>query len=232
METHRLNEDTIKVILGPEDLENRGVTMLDLLGNRKQIETFFYSILDEVDIDRSFAEDEAVTFQVMPQTKANGLILLISKGNKAVNQMKPESSEPGDENNYQSKNWEDFFKSNLGIDALEVQSGKTDTNSINDDFDDKTFEKVVKFDNFEDFIELSKMLNNDSIVSSLWLYDEEYYMDILVYVNELHDIRLKEVTAIVNEFSQKTTVTSAMLSEYGKKIMDKTALQLARYHFK
>lgn len=230
METHRLNEDTIKVILGPEDLENHGVTMLDLLGNRKQIETFFYSILDEVDLDRSFAEDEAVTFQVMPQTKSNGLVLLISKGNKAVNQMKPEFNQ-GNEENFGSKNWEDFFKNNLGIDALEVKNEESEA-KVDQEFDDKTFTKVVKFETFEDFIELSKVLRNDGIVSNLWLYDGDYYLDLLVYINELHDMRLKEVTAIVNEFSQKTTITAAILSEYGKKIMDKTALQLARYYFK
>jgi Negative regulator of genetic competence, sporulation and motility len=51
MEMDRLNENTIRVILSTEDLQERGVTVLDLLGNKKQIESFFYSILDEVDKD-------------------------------------------------------------------------------------------------------------------------------------------------------------------------------------
>ena len=80
MEMERINNNTIRVILGSEDLAERGVTVLDLLGNRKQIERFFYSILEEVDKDHTFVSNDAVTFQVMPNK--NGLELLISKGDR------------------------------------------------------------------------------------------------------------------------------------------------------
>ena len=77
MEMERINANTIRVMLGNDDLAQRGITVLDLLGNHKQIESFFYSILDEVDKDHTFATNEAVTFQVMPSQ--SGLELLISK---------------------------------------------------------------------------------------------------------------------------------------------------------
>lgn len=50
MEMEHINENTIRVLIGHEDLEERGVSFLDLLGNHKEIENFFYSILEEVDI--------------------------------------------------------------------------------------------------------------------------------------------------------------------------------------
>src|SRR5699024_5498461 len=77
MEIEHINDDTIRVRIENSDLEARGYTFLDLLGNQKQIETFFYSILEEVDIDEEFQESDAVTFQVMPSR--NGLELFISK---------------------------------------------------------------------------------------------------------------------------------------------------------
>ena len=77
MEIEHINEDTIRVRIENSDLEARGYTFLDLLGNQKQIETFFYSILEEVDIDEEFQESDAVTFQIMPNR--NGLELFISK---------------------------------------------------------------------------------------------------------------------------------------------------------
>ena len=55
MEMERINANTIRVMLGNDDLAQRGITVLDLLGNHKQIESFFYSILDEVDKDHTFA---------------------------------------------------------------------------------------------------------------------------------------------------------------------------------
>ena len=77
MEIEHINEDTIRVRSENSDLEERGYTFLDLLGNQKHIETFFYSILEEVDIDEEFQESDAVTFQIMPNR--NGLELFISK---------------------------------------------------------------------------------------------------------------------------------------------------------
>lgn len=77
MEMERINENTIRVVIGNDDLTERGITVLDLLGNHKQIEGFFYSILEEVDVDHQFQDNDAVTFQVLPNR--NGLELFISK---------------------------------------------------------------------------------------------------------------------------------------------------------
>ena len=78
MEMENINEHTIRVLIENADLEERGITFLDLLGNQKQIESFFYSILEEVDVDNQFQETDAITFQVLPN--GNGLELFISKG--------------------------------------------------------------------------------------------------------------------------------------------------------
>ena len=44
MEMERINEDTIRVVIGNDDLNERGIRVLDLLGNHKHIESLFYSI--------------------------------------------------------------------------------------------------------------------------------------------------------------------------------------------
>lgn len=77
MEVKKINENTIRVLLENQDLTERGITVLDLLGNQEKIEEFFRSILDEVDKEHSFSDTDAVTFQVMPNR--NGLELLIMK---------------------------------------------------------------------------------------------------------------------------------------------------------
>ena len=43
MEMERINEDTIKVLIMPEDLEERGINFLELISNHARIEQFFYS---------------------------------------------------------------------------------------------------------------------------------------------------------------------------------------------
>ena len=77
MEVHRISENTIRVTMDADELKERGITMLDLLGNKSQIQHFFYQILSEVDTDHTFAKGDPVTFQVMPSS--SGLELLISK---------------------------------------------------------------------------------------------------------------------------------------------------------
>lgn len=79
MEMEHINDDLIKVLIGVEDLEERGIDFLDLIGDQSRIEKFFYSILEEVDVDQAFYDSEAVTFQVIPS--AEGLELYISRAN-------------------------------------------------------------------------------------------------------------------------------------------------------
>ena len=37
MEVHRISENTIRVTMDADELKERGITMLDLLGNKSQI---------------------------------------------------------------------------------------------------------------------------------------------------------------------------------------------------
>ena len=74
MEMERINEDTIRVVVTNDDLAERSISVIDLLGNQEEIERFFYNILEEVDVEHDFENNEAVTFQVLPNR--NGLELL------------------------------------------------------------------------------------------------------------------------------------------------------------
>lgn len=66
MEMERINEDTIRVVVTNDDLAERSISVIDLLGNQEEIERFFYNILEEVDVEHDFENNEAVTFQVLP----------------------------------------------------------------------------------------------------------------------------------------------------------------------
>src|SRR5699024_11838538 len=61
-------------------LTARIIKFLDLRGNQKDIESFFYEILDEVDVKHEFRENNAVTFQLVPN-KESGLEIFITKVN-------------------------------------------------------------------------------------------------------------------------------------------------------
>ena len=66
MEMERINDNTIRVMIENNDLKERGISIMELLGNHDKIESFFYSILSEVDVDHDFSDDDQVTFQILP----------------------------------------------------------------------------------------------------------------------------------------------------------------------
>ncbi|HAJ69868.1 MAG: adaptor protein MecA [Alkalibacterium gilvum] len=211
MEIEHINEDTIRVTIENTDLEERGVTFLDLLGNQKQIEKFFYSILEEVDIDEEFQESEAVTFQVMPNS--NGLELFISKGanfkenSNSLNALKNKLTLNQDEQSSDEMN--DYQKEN-----------------------NQTKEAVVTFDSFEKLLALSKNLYLESGLSTLYSYKDMYYLHIVFFVEEMVQKTSDEELAIVLEFGENTKTTPEVLSEYAKLLMKSNALEQARYYFK
>lgn len=213
MEVEHVSENMIRVVLGSHDLEERGVTMLDLLGNRKQIEAFFYSILEEVDTDHTFTQDQTVTFQVVP--KNNGLELLISKAPK-----------DGQDKSSQDENQ---LLQTLGLvdttDDVADTVDNTDSSSV-------TKVLVFKFTDFEDFVSLSKVLTAESILSTLFKYQGTYYLELTVYVDELHSITMGNLVALIQEYGQLVQESPEILAEFGQAVMEHSALELARYYFK
>lgn len=220
MEMDRLNENTIRVILSTEDLQERGVTVLDLLGNKKQIETFFYSILDEVDKNHVFTNNEPVTFQIMPNKE--GLELLISKsddsegsGSLPLNGL--QNSVGASENN--------------NFDKVGTEEYDSDTAPYLNDPDTPTKTVIVEFKDFEDYVQLANLLHLESGISNLFEYNDKYYLQLILFTDEMHEMTYSDVLALLSEYSFKTKVTAAVLSEYGQEIMSKTALELTRYYF-
>jgi len=222
MEMDRLNDNTIRVILSTADLQERGVTVLDLLGNKKQIESFFYSILDEVDKDHVFTNNEPVTFQIMPNKE--GLELLISK-----------SEDSDDSGSLPLNGLQDSTVNNDDDNFDEAKTGTAEYDSetapyLNDP-DTPTKTIIVEFKDFEDYVQLANLLHLESGISNLWEYDNKYYLQLILFTDEMHEMTYSDVVALLSEYSFKTKVTAAVLSEYGKEIMKKTALELTRYYF-
>jgi len=222
MEMDRLNDNTIRVILSTAHLQELGVTVLDLLGNKKQIESFFYSILDEVDKDHVFTNNEPVTFQIMPNKE--GLELLISK-----------SEDSDDSGSLPLNGLQDSTVNNDDDNFDEAKTGTAEYDSetapyLNDP-DTPTKTIIVEFKDFEDYVQLANLLHLESGISNLWEYDNKYYLQLILFTDEMHEMTYSDVVALLSEYSFKTKVTAAVLSEYGKEIMNKTALELTRYYF-
>lgn len=214
MEVEHVNENMIRVFLANHDLEERGVDVLDLLGNRKQIESFFYSILEEVDTDHKFSKDQAVTFQVMPNTK--GLELLITRI----------PSEMDDKTTDFNLLDEDSAKTEVEAKATEDTTDSATSSTA------KQQVILVSFDQFEDFVDLSRNLVLEAGQSDLYQYQGRFYLKLILFVDELRNLNVDDIQAIAAEYGNLETQAPETIAEFGQEVMSQTALELARYYFR
>lgn len=189
MEVHRISENTIRVTMDADELKERGITMLDLLGNKSQIQHFFYQILSEVDTDHTFAKGDPVTFQVMPSS--SGLELLISKV--------PDSDD--DSSNNPNDQLRDLLK---GLGAGEDDQRKTE---IDDDHEKLVSDnrRVFKLDSIDLVAALADALKVDGLASSLYTYHHEYYLDLAYLDDNYVELKPEDTWVIANEYGTGMT---------------------------
>ncbi|MHC5247387.1 adaptor protein MecA [Enterococcus sp. LJL120] len=211
MEMEHINDNTIRVVIHNDDLVQRGITFLDLLGNHREIENFFYSILEEVDIEDEFRGSEAITFQVLP--KGDGLELFISKN------ITPEDME-GLENNEEFRDDVAEYLKNQFTEDAESDLSLENLSSL-----------VFEVADFEDLVQLAAEVYLDSAWTNLYRYKEGYYLQITFLQDDLNVMDKEDMISQVLEFANLSPITSEILAEHGQLLMERNALELLRYHF-
>ncbi len=93
-------------------------------------------------------------------------------------------------------------------------------------------ELVLKLKDFEDFISLAQTLRLEGGKSDLYRYKQNYYLVLTFYPNEISSNEAHDEMAVALEFGDRSPLSSAVLSEYGKRLMETSALETARYYFK
>lgn len=230
MEMERINDNTIRVMIDNADLVERGITFLDLIGNHKQIESFFYSILEEVDIESQFQETEGITFQVLPNR--DGLELFISKASL--------SDEEGDNvgfidftNSANQEEVSNYIKHRMVKDSDE-NSKTTDSEKKSKQSEESLLPKkyVVTFLSFEDVIELAYSVIDNEFDSSLYFMNNQYYLACDFSHSDLLDEEMENEVAKLIEFSVITSITEDMLVEYGTPIIQQNVINTIKGYFK
>lgn len=221
MEIEHINEDTIRVLINNTDLEARGYTFLDLLGNQEQIEKFFYSILEEVDLEDEFKESEAVTFQVMPNP--NGLELLISK-NQEVHDSIAASAEARNQELFIEGNEHDLIEDEF---SKEDEMDEQESTGISEDK-----EIVIEFKVFEQLVQLAQKVKTINGFSSLYLYKGKYYLDFHLIRDDLSLRSFEEKLAMILDYGGETKLNGDILAEHGKLLMQEQALEQIHHYFK
>lgn len=214
----KINENTLRVILGAKDLEERGITMLDLLGNQGQIERFFHQILEEVDEEKMFAQSDAVTFQVMPNM--NGLELLISK-----------AGSPSEILQSTPKTLEKSLSRAEILQGLDDMSQKDGVSSSDEESDEPDLSRVYLFKDFDQLINLAKELKVTGISSSLRTYQGYYFLELAFLDENFTELMPDDAWVIANEFGVEVDEHYLQIRNQAKVLFEQDALENIRYYF-
>lgn len=224
MEMEHINENLIKVLIRQEDLEERGIDFLDLVGDQKTIERFFYSILEEVDVDKHFQESEAVTFQVMPNKE--GLELYISRTNFDEmdeiweDELTKHLIERKRKMNENEANQDDDKKEKTILDLFENEEKSQETEDV------KSVEgEIIKFADLEDFLKLSREVTTDLIHADFYHMNSNYFLVINYVDSSIVEEYANNKLLTMFEYGEKVKVTEAILQEHGDVLRSKDALK-------
>lgn len=215
MEMEHINENLIKVLIDTQDLAERGINFLDLIGDQSSIEKFFYSILEEVDVDQHFQESEAVTFQVMPNK--DGLELYISRNN--FDEMEAV--------------WEDEITKRLLEKKKRAKADRQKARSAK--YEDKIQapeRQLIRFDRLEAFLSVARSQMVEDIPASLYAMNDKYYLlfdqaDLF----EVKDMVTDHPVWTLLEYGEFDSVTEEVLQEHGDLIRPHDALAFFANNF-
>ena len=241
MEMERINENLIKVMIGLDDLEERGINFLDLIGDQSRIEKFFYSILEEVDVDHHFHESEAVTFQVIPSSE--GLELYISRTN--LDEMdefwEDEITKRIRDRKKEQRNKKKESTSEENSPAAEEKSDEEEKHmtlldlfnpEYADQGGDMVYEdEVIVFNRLDDFIKMARELPTDKLIASLYHLNERYYLIVTEVDMTIKDEAAYHKVLTMLEYGETHHTTHAVLAEHGTLIREDDALEFFGLNF-
>lgn len=258
MEMEKINENTMRVTLGKEDLAERGISILDLIGNQHDVEEFFYSILDEVDTDHEFRDTGAVTFQLVPS--GDGVELFITKVDpEAAEKMNlPKDAEFDENNSVMLSNLTPDELDQIGLDkdvtrilknrmkgnfkSDSEKQRKTSIQRSEKSIGDQevsqqreqpeSYVRVIAFETFQDFIDLTRnVIFKVSFGSDLFRMGDKYYLVVKFSDEEVTSGTVQDVYATMLEYGEAPKLPPIYLEEHGQAIKTRNAYEWFSYNF-
>ena len=199
MEMEYLNDNTMRVFIAKDDLESRGITLLDLMKDQSQVENFFMSILEEADVSKRFQDSEALTFQVLP--KNGGIDLYISKATADGQYMDKDGLENLLENITQN---------------MSPEEENSSTNPSEADTKGRRPELALAFKSWDQVLTFLKSYQVDEASLEVYVYQELFQVIIRFEKEDLTQARQADLTSYALEFGQLSPFAPALLREHGQ----------------
>lgn len=206
MRIEKLNDNKIRIFFNIDDLKEKNINLHSFMSNSSEYQDVFFDMLEKAEEEFGFVtKDYRLIIEALATSDGNFIV--------TVTRVIPE-------------------KNNIKL-SSNVKAKRKYVS-----FNNKTY--IYSFNNFEDFCEFCNYLKNYKIKgistilknSSLYLYNSVYYFCIQSYSE--NEKPIKSITCALSEFGtyiEAPNLFERKLTEYGKVIFKKNAVNLCTKHF-
>jgi adapter protein MecA 1/2 len=202
MKIERLGQDKIRIFLTFDDLSERGIQKEDMWQEIPKVQDLFTEMMDQAYNELGFDATGPLAVEVFA-LPAQGMVVIVTRGKYDRNH--PFGSLNEDEMN------EDIYEMEV---TLEL------SDSI-----------VYAFSDFEVLIEAAHVLNQ-SLTGAGRLYNYKGKWVLHLEPEDVEEAKHSLLIAILAEYGEATSVTPAVLEEYGKVVLEEQAVSTIVSHFK
>lgn len=222
MDIERINDNTFKVYISYIDIEERGFSRDEIWFNKDKSEQLFWEMMDEVHDDDHFEElDGPLWIQVHAMEK--GLEVIVTRTELTKQDERLGNNSDGDD--LSNKIFKNGVSSSIGSHEFD------DFSSYMEDLEEIPTDYTFVFENFDDVIGLAKKLDEADLQTSLYFYEEKYYLHIVFDFDITEFDTVLNVLSIVSEFGNSSKTTIHIIEEYGKQIIADGVLDELNKHF-
>lgn len=202
MRIERLSQDKIRFFLTFDDLSERGIEKEDMWRDIPKVNELFSEMMDQAYKELGFEVSGPVAVEVFA-LPAQGMVVIVTRG-------KTEEDANNDDHD-ETMDYEDE------VYELQVTMEESDI-------------AIFSFTDFEYLLQaIYRIRPLLSEGGSVYFYRGHYFV---VFENvELNEKQYNGMIAILSEYGEASTVTLAVLEEYGKKVIKENAMVILLNHF-
>ncbi|MFD3258825.1 genetic competence negative regulator [Paenibacillus lentus] len=202
MKIERLGQDKIRIFLTFDDLSERGIQKEDMWQEIPKVHDLFTEMMDQAYNEVGFDATGPLAVEVFA-LPAQGMVVIVTRGKY-------------DHHHGIGSHYEDDLPDEVY--EMEVTLEQSDT-------------ILYSFDDFEVLIEAAHVLRPMlTEAGRLFKYNGKWVLQL--EPEDLEEGRHPAVIAVLAEFGEATSVTPAMLEEYGNQVMSENAIGVICSNFK
>lgn len=201
MKIERLSPDKIRIFLTFDDLTERGIQKEDMWREIPKVHELFSEMMEQAYSELGFDATGPLAVEVFA-LPAQGMVVIVTRG-KMNSSIATEGLEDEED---------DVYEMEVTLEESELIS--------------------YAFSDFEDLLRMAKVINPLLTEGgTLFSYKGKWILQLEPQDLNEEDSRYQALIAVMSEFGEATSVTRAVLEEYGKTVIAEDAVKVLCSHF-